>query len=120
MPSQDGQTRPAVISLAGSLEYASARQARERLTTALAAGPSALIIDLSATEFCDTAGFAELGFAHRLAGARGTRIHLVVPAGDLTRLFEVHGLCGVWHLYPTLDAAVAATTAAPGDPAPAT
>ena len=78
---------------------------------ALVAGTTTVIVDFSATTFCDTAGLREMVLAKRLALATRIDLRLVVP-GSLTRIFKLTGLDGVIPLYPTLGEALAPDSAA--------
>ena len=97
---------PPVLALPDEIDYANARVIADRLTAALIPGLPALIIDLTATTFCDSAGVGALARAHGRAAVTGTRIHLAAPPGPVTRILHVTGLAQLWTIHPTLAAAL--------------
>jgi anti-sigma B factor antagonist len=83
----------------------------ERLRIALfesaARGHTTLVLDMSATRFCDSAGLHVLVRAHKLAGAKGGELRLVLPNPAALRVLTVSGLDGVIPHFPTLNDALA-------------
>jgi anti-anti-sigma factor len=100
---------PPVLALPDEIDYANARVIADKLTAALTPGLPALIIDLTATTFCDSAGIGALARAHSRAAVTGTRVHLAAPPGAVTRILHVTGLDQLWTIHPSL--AVALTSA---------
>jgi anti-anti-sigma factor len=95
-----------VLALPDELDYANARVIAAQLTAALTPGLPALIIDLTATTFCDSAGIGALARAHGRAAVTGTRIHLAAPAAAVAHILHVTGLDQLWTIHPTLAAAL--------------
>jgi anti-anti-sigma factor len=71
----------------------------------LAAGGTAIVVDLTPLEFIDSSGI------HALVRPRSdsARIELVCPPGNVRRVLEVTKLERVLQVYNTLDEAFAAT-----------
>jgi anti-sigma B factor antagonist len=54
------------------------------------------VVDMTGTQFCDSAGLRELVWAHTRAVADGGGLRLVIPAdGAVLRVFTVTGLVGL-------------------------
>src|SRR5215472_5574382 len=76
-------------------------------------GLTTMVVDLTATRFCDSAGLQELVWAHKRAVAGGGGLRLVIPAdGALPRVFDVTGLDGVIPHFATVTQALAQVPAA--------
>ena len=95
-----------VITTAPMIDITNADDLRVALLSATALGYATVIIDLSATDFCDSAAMRELERAHNRAQGEGGEIRLVIPGGRLLRLLDVAGLRRVIKVYPTLGAAL--------------
>ena len=81
-----------------------------RLRAALAAatrGPATVIVDMTRTHACDTAGLHVLVRAHRRALAQGGGLWLVMPSPEVRRLFAITGLDRVIKRFSSLDEALA-------------
>jgi anti-anti-sigma factor len=86
-----------------------------RLRAALAAaarGHATVVVDMTRTHACDTAGLHVLVRAHRRALAQGGELRLVIPSPDVRRLFAITGLDRVIRHFASLDEALAQTQAA--------
>jgi anti-sigma B factor antagonist len=76
-----------------------------------------LIVDMSGTTFCDSAGVQAIIAAHKQAAAADTQLRLVAPA--VMRILTLVGVGQLVPLYPTLEAALAGAPAAePSPPEP--
>jgi anti-anti-sigma factor len=85
-----------------------------RLRAALAAaarGHATVVIDMTRTHACDTAGLHVLVRAHRRALAQGGELRLVMPSPDVRRLFAITGLDRLIRHFASLDQALAQTPA---------
>jgi anti-sigma B factor antagonist len=80
------------------IDITNAGQLRAALLAAEGQGHVTIVVDLSETAFCDTAGLPVLVLAHRRAVAEGGELRLVVRAATLLRLFS---LTGVDHVIPS-------------------
>ena len=85
-----------------------------RLRAALAAaarGHATVVVDMTRTHACDTAGLHVLVRAHRRALAQGGELRLAMPSPDVRRLFAITGLDRVIRHFASLDEALAQTPA---------
>jgi anti-sigma B factor antagonist len=83
----------------------------ERLRAALvtAAGDHAtLILDMSATAFCDSTGISVLVMAMKRAQADGGELRLVIGGPAVRRIFKATGVDQVFRIFETLPEAAAA------------
>jgi anti-sigma B factor antagonist len=87
---------------------------------ASALGRDTFIVDMSGTEFCDSAGVHALVQAHKRSRSEGGEMLLVVSAPAVLRVFEIIGIDHLIPSFPTLDQALAyppATRSAGASPA---
>ena len=87
---------------------------RAALLEAAAAGPPALVVDMTGTRFCDSAGLRVLVDAHKRALAAGGALLLAVPAAAVLRVLEITGIDQVIPSFASLDEAMAHATESPG------
>jgi anti-sigma B factor antagonist len=94
----------AVITMAAEIDVTNADEIRQAL---LAASDSAavLIIDMSGTTFCDSAGVQAIIDARNKATATRTQLRLVATA--VLRILTLTGVDQLIPIYPTLEAALA-------------
>ena len=83
---------------------------RTALLEAAGRGPGGLVVDMSRTQFCDTAGLHALMLAHKRAGTESGAIRLVITALAVSRIFAITGLDEVIPHFATLEEALAATS----------
>ncbi len=83
---------------------------RAALGEAARRGPRGFVVDMSRTQFCDTAGLHALVGAHKRAGAEGGEIRLIVTGAAVARIFAITGLDDVIPQFASLNAALAATS----------
>jgi anti-sigma B factor antagonist len=75
-----------------------------------AAGRSrTFVVDMSRTQFCDTAGIHALVAAHKQAGGDGGDVRLVVTSASVLRIFAITGFDQVISRFSRLDQALAAS-----------
>ena len=84
------------------------------LLQAAAAGPPALVVDMTRTRFCDSAGLRVLVDAHKQALAAGRALLLAVPAAAVLRVLEITGIDQAIPHFASLDEAVTHATESPG------
>jgi anti-sigma B factor antagonist len=87
---------------------------RAALLEAAADGSPALVVDMTRTRFCDSAGLRVLVDAHKRAVAEGGAVVLAVPAAAVLRILEITGIDQVILSFASLDEAVAHATESPG------
>jgi anti-sigma B factor antagonist len=96
----------AIITMPAEIDAANADQVRQALLGAASLDVAVLIIDMSGTTFCDSAGVRAVIAAYQQAAAAGTPLRLVTTS--ILRVFQVIGTDQLIPIYPTLEAAQAA------------
>jgi anti-anti-sigma factor len=96
-----------IVRLSGSLDFAAAKELRERLIDVLHRGASPLIIDLSRVPSGDASGLAVLIGTQRRARLLGTEMLLVAPSPPVAELLRSTGLHRHFSIYPDISAALA-------------
>ena len=96
-----------VVVTPGDIDITNAAAFRTALLEA--AGRSrTFVVDMSRTQFCDTAGIHALVAAHKQAEADGREVRLVVTSASVLRIFAITGLDQVISRFSSLDQALAA------------
>ncbi len=101
----------AVVRMPAEIDLTNASEAGQALRAAAGHRPPVLIIDMSATTFCDSAGVQAIIDLHNLIDARNqaasapTRLLLVANA--VGRIITLTGIDQLMPVYSTLDAALA-------------
>ncbi|HTZ25420.1 MAG TPA: STAS domain-containing protein [Streptosporangiaceae bacterium] len=88
------------------VDITNAGQLRAALLAAAGEGHATIVVDLSGTAFCDTAGLQVLVLAHRRARAEGGELRLVVRAATLLQLLRLTGVDQVIPSFTSLDEAL--------------
>ena len=99
--------RTAIVRLPGEIDLTNADALRERLLSALNQAAAALIVDMTATTFVDSAGITALVRASRRAAATGATIRLAASAVPVLRVLTLVGIDRLIDIYPGVDAALA-------------
>lgn len=99
--------RTAVLRLPSEIDLTIADDLREALLSVLNQGALALIADMSATTFCDSAGITALIRAARRAEANGASMRIAAVTPLVSRVFGLVGIDRLIEIYPSVDAAVA-------------
>jgi anti-sigma B factor antagonist len=95
----------AVATMPAEIDAMNADEIRDGLLSAVGDGVTTLIIDMSATTFCDSSGVHAVISAYRQAAASGTEVRLVITA--VRRVFRLIGADQLMPTFPTLVAALA-------------
>ena len=96
-----------VVVTPGDIDITNAAAFRTALLEA--AGRSrTFVVDMSRTQFCDTAGIHALVAAHKQAEADGREVRLVVTSASVLRIFAITGFDQVISRFSNLDQALAA------------
>jgi anti-sigma B factor antagonist len=103
-----------VVAAPDEIDLANAAGLRAALLEAAARGNGTLVVDMSQTQFCDSAGLHVLVRAHRRAEADGGQVLLVISAASVLRIFAVTGLDRMIPAFPTLAEALAHIPDVPG------
>ncbi len=86
---------------------------RAALSEAATQGQGRFVVDMTRTEFCDTAGLHALVAAHKRTRSDGGQLLLVMPGSGVLRIFEITGLDRVIPHVASLEEALAQPPAAP-------
>jgi anti-sigma B factor antagonist len=97
-----------VVRAAIEVDASNAQDLRDAIVTALSGGATALIVDMSETEFCDSTGLNVLVRAHKRLAEAGGELLLVASEPTLLRIFKVTGMDTMFHLFASLDEALVA------------
>jgi anti-sigma B factor antagonist len=100
-----------VVAAPDEIDVTNAPSLRSAMLEAAAYGRGTLVVDITATRFCDSSGLQALLAARKSALAEGGELLLVVGAPAVLRVFA---LTGVGHLishFSSLDQALAQATA---------
>jgi anti-sigma B factor antagonist len=106
LPAGDGCS---VLRVTGEVDVYTAPELRERVVEMLAEGVVHLIVDLQDVVFLDSTGIGALVGVLRRVRALDGSLMLVTSSERLLNIFDMTGLGSVFDVYPTLDAAVAAS-----------
>jgi anti-sigma B factor antagonist len=97
----------AVVSAPDEIDAANAGQLRAVLLEAGRRGQARVVVDMTRTRFCDSAGFSALLAAHRRGLAEDGGLRLVIPDGSrVLRIFTVIGLGRFIPRFASLDEAL--------------
>jgi anti-sigma B factor antagonist len=89
------------------IDIINATDLRAALLEAAAAGPGTLVVDMTRTRFCDSAGLHALVSAHRRALAEGGEVVLAITGEAVLRILALTGVDGVIPSFTSLDDALA-------------
>ena len=92
--------RPTVVTLPAEIDMDNAELIGAGLQAAFAPGVTLVVVDMTATMFCDSRGVRALVLAHKRAAARGAELRLVVPSASVLRVLAVLGLDDLLAIYP--------------------
>ena len=96
----------AVITMPAEIDMTNADQVRQALLSAVETPVTVVIVDMSRTTFCDSAGVRAIIAAYRQAAMAGTQLRLV--ATEVLRIFTVIGADQLIPTYPTVESALVA------------
>jgi anti-sigma B factor antagonist len=104
-----------VVAAPEDIDITNAAGLRTALLQAASLGHGTFVVDMSRTQFCDTAGLHALVAAHKRAGAGGGQLLLVTRGAAVDRILSITGLDRVIPNFPSLEEALTQT---PNDLAP--
>jgi anti-sigma B factor antagonist len=104
-----------VVAAPEDIDITNAAELRTALRQAAARGHRTLVVDMSRTQFCDTAGLHALVGAHKRARTEDGQVLLVVGGDTVLRIFSITGLDRVIPYFSSLEQALAQTPAARQD-----
>jgi anti-anti-sigma factor len=105
-----------VVAAPEEIDVTNAAGLRAALLQAAARGNGTLVVDMSRTQFCDSAGLNVLVRAHKRAQANGGELLLVICGAAVLRIFAVTGIARLIPNFPSLDQALARPMAVPESP----
>jgi anti-sigma B factor antagonist len=107
-----------VVAAPAEIDITNADGLRAALGHAAETGPGALVVDLTRTRFCDSAGMHALVDAHKRARVEGGQVLLAVSGAAVPRILEITGIDRVLPRFDSVAEALAYIPAAetPGPP----
>jgi anti-sigma B factor antagonist len=99
----------AVVSLPAEIDLSNADQIREDLLSVVNRGATLLIVDMSATTFCDSAGVNALVRTLKRVTASRAGMRLVVSTHAVRRVLDITGVDHLIDIYPSVASALATT-----------
>jgi anti-sigma B factor antagonist len=97
-----------VVAAPEDIDITKAADMRAALLEAAARGNGTFVVDMTRTEFCDTAGIHGLVGAHKRAQAEHGEVLLVIGGATVLRIFAITGLDQLIPYFTTLEEALAA------------
>ena len=101
---------PVIVRLPAEIDIANGAAVGQQLCAAFAPGVTIVIADMTATVFCDSSGISQLVLAHHCAAAHHAQLRLAVPHDQVQDVLKVTGVDRLLAVYPSLDAALAASS----------
>lgn len=99
--------RAAVVAVPVELDLTIADGLREALLGVLNAGALGLVVDMTTTTFCDSAGISAITRAMRRAAAHDATMRLAVSSPAVLRVLDLVGIDRLIDVYPNASAALA-------------
>lgn len=100
-----------VVATPDEIDITNAAGLRAALLEAAGHGNGTLVVNMSQTLFCDSAGLQALVRAHQRALAEGGEVRLVISGAPIRRLLTITGIDRIIPSFPALDQALPANTA---------
>jgi anti-sigma B factor antagonist len=101
-----------VVAAPEEIDITNATELRAALLEASVVGPGTLVVDMTRTLFCDSAGLHAIVGAHRRAVAEGGAVLLAVTGEPVLRILALTGLAGAIPNFTSLEEALAQTAGA--------
>jgi anti-sigma B factor antagonist len=99
--------RTAVVGVPREVDITTSGALRDALLDALNAGAAGLIVDMTGTTFCDSAGITALTRAARRAAASEAAMRLAVTSPGVLRVLNLVGIDRLIDVYPSVREALA-------------
>jgi anti-sigma B factor antagonist len=103
---EDVDARTHLIAVSGEIHVSTAPEFSRRLNAAIAHGKTAVVLDLTGTEFIDSTGLSVLLNGLRKVTRQRGRMALVCTNPTVLRLFEITRLDSTFDIHPTREAAL--------------
>ncbi|MDQ3676508.1 MAG: STAS domain-containing protein [Actinomycetota bacterium] len=104
-----------VMNVRGEIHVSTAPEFSQRLTTAIEAGKTAIVLDLSGVEFIDSTGLSVLLNGLRRVNQLHGRMALVCANPTVLRLFQITRLDSTFDIFGDRARAIAYVSGAAGD-----
>jgi anti-sigma B factor antagonist len=98
----------ATVRLPVEVDMSNAESVLDDLSSALADGAKTLIVDMSATTFCDSAGVSVLVRTHQKAAANDSRLRIATQSSAVQRVLSLTSVDTLIPVFPTPQAAQSA------------
>jgi anti-sigma B factor antagonist len=95
-----------VVTAPEEIDITNAAGLRAAVSEAIGPGSAVVIVDMSRTRFCDSAGLNILVNADRRARAEGGEVRLVIIAESIVRVVALTGVDRVIPIYASLEEAL--------------
>jgi anti-sigma B factor antagonist len=95
-----------VVTAPEEIDVTNAAELRAAVSEAVGAESALVIVDMSRTRFCDSAGLNALVAADRQARAEGGEVRLVIVAEAIVRVVALTGVDRVVPIYASLEDAL--------------
>ena len=102
----------ATVTTPEEIDITNTDELRAALQQAGSDGSGTLVVDMSGTRFCDSAGLHALVDAHKRALSDGGQVLLAAPGPAVLRIFEITGVDQVLPRFAGVDEALAHLAAA--------
>lgn len=99
----------AVITMPEEIDMSNGAEVQAGLLDALGEQPRVLVVDMTQTTFCDSAGVLAIMLSHRQATAQDTDFRLVISSPGVHRVFSIIGAGEIVQIHPDLASALQAT-----------
>ncbi len=97
----------AVVEIPSDVDTSNASSVREQLMALVEHdGAAMVVVDMSRTMFCDSAGITALATVHKKVAAVGVDMKVIATSPQVLRILELTGLDHVLHVYPSMAAAL--------------
>jgi anti-sigma B factor antagonist len=96
----------AVVTMPEEIDMSNGAAIQEDLLSALGQRPAALVVDMTSTTFCDSAGVRAVMITGRHAAAAGCELRLVIGSPGVMRVFSITGADQVVEVHDHLASAL--------------
>jgi anti-sigma B factor antagonist len=96
----------AVITAPAEIDITNAAELRSALLAVTADEPTAIVVDMSGTDYCDSTGLNVLVRAQNKMAGSGLRLQLVVTAPAVQRMLAVTGVGSLFRIDESLSQAL--------------
>ena len=105
----------AVVTMPDEIDMSNGAEIQDGLLGALGKRPGVLVVDMTPTTFCDSAGVRAIMLTHRQAAAAGCELRLVIASPGVSRVFSIIGAGQLVQIHSELSAALDAVPGGPAD-----